>query len=87
MTDKEKEYHFPSYRIHAFVVKLSENMYLSDENRGVSYTHAKIFRIKESAYEYANRYKGQVEIIDLSYSMVGVYQREPEFGYPTAEEN
>ena len=85
MTEKEWENHFPSHRTHGFVVKLNENMYLSDENRGVSYTHAKIFRIKESAYEYANRYKGQVEIIDLSYSMVGIYQREP-LEYPKIEE-
>ena len=85
MTPEEKEIHFPSHRIHAFVVDLRDGLYLSDDNKGVSYTHARIFRVKEKAYEYANRYKGQVEIINIAYSMVGIYQREP-LEYPKIEE-
>lgn len=77
MTEKEWEKHFPSHRIHAFVVKLAEGMYLSDASRGVEYTQAMIFRTKERAYEYANRYRGQVEIIDIDYRLTGLYQREP----------
>lgn len=87
MTEKEWENHFPSHRTHGFVVKLNENLYLSDERKGVDYKKASVFREKEVAYHYANKYKGQVEIINISYSMVGVYQREPIDGYPTVEEN
>ena len=86
MTEKEWEKHFPSHRTHGFVVDLRDGLYLSDDNKGVSYTHARIFRVKEKAYEYANRYKGQVEIINIGYSMVGIYQREP-LEYPKIEEN
>lgn len=86
MTDQERQYHFPNHRTHAFVVKLNENLYLSDERKGVNYKKACVFREKEVAYQYANRYKGQVEIIDIEYNMVGVYQREP-LEYPKAEEN
>ena len=86
MTEQEWEYHFPSHRIHGFCIKLAENLYLSDERKGVDYKKASIFRDKNVAYHYANKYKGQVEIIDLSYSMVGIYQREP-LEYPKAEEN
>ncbi len=84
MTEEERLAHFPNHRIHAFVVELAKGLYLSDEARGVPYTHARIFRTKESAYDSANRYKGQVEIIDIEYNMVGIYQREPLNGYPEA---
>ncbi len=77
MTKEEWEKHFPSHRIHGFCIKLAENLYLSDERKGVDYKKASIFRDKDVAYHYSNKYKGQVEIIDLSYSMVGIYQREP----------
>ncbi|WZK93762.1 hypothetical protein [Staphylococcus phage SpP] len=87
MTEKEWQSHFPKHRIHAFVVDLRGGLYLSDDNKGVPYTHARVFRTKEKAYNFANKYKGQVEIIDLTYSMVGVYQREPLQGYPKVEEN
>ena len=86
MTEKERQLHFPRHRTHAFVVDLRDGLYLSDDNKGVPYTLARVFRRKEKAYEYANRYKGQVEIVDIDYSMVGVYQREPLEGYPTVEE-
>ena len=87
MTEEERNFHFPSHRIHAFVIYLGNALYLSDERKGVNYKKASVFREKEVAYQYANRYKGQVEIIDIDYSMVGVYQREPLEGYPKAEKN
>lgn len=85
MTEKEWEKHFPSHRTHAFTVYLGNGIYLSDDNRGVPYKLARVFRSKDKAYEYANRYKGQVEIINIDYSMVGIYQREP-LEYPKIEE-
>ena len=84
MTEEEWEKHFPSHRIHGFCIKLAENLYLSDERKGVDYKKASIFRDKNVAYHYSNKYKGQVEIIDLSYSMVGIHQREP-LEYPKVE--
>lgn len=86
MTEKEREKHFPSHSTHGFVVKLDESLYLSDERKGTGYKKASVFREKDVAYHYANKYKGQVEIIGMSYSMVGIYQREPLNGYPTVEE-
>lgn len=85
MTEEERNFHFPSHRIHAFVIELGNKLYLSDDNRGVPYTHARIFRNKEKAYDFASKYFGQVEIIDIDYSMVGIYQREP-LEYPKVEE-
>ncbi len=85
MTEEERLKHFPTHRIHAFVIELAKGLYLSDDNRGVPHTHARVFRTKEKAYEYANRYKGQVEIIDITTNFVGIYQREP-LEYPGIEE-
>lgn len=77
MTEQEWEYHFPSHRIHAFMIKLSDSLYLSDERKGTDYKNASVFRNKKVAYEYANRYRGQVEIIDIDYRITGLYMREP----------
>ena len=77
MTEKERQLHFPNHRTHAFVVDLRDGLYLSDDNKGVPYTHARVFRARDKAYEYANRYRGQVEIADIDYSLTGLYMREP----------
>lgn len=77
MTEDERAVHFKRHRTHAYVIYLGCGLYLSDDNKGVSYGLARVFRIKDKAYEYSNRYRGQVEIADIDYSLTGLYMREP----------
>lgn len=65
------------HRINAFVINLGEGKYFNDVGRAEDYKSARIFRDIGLAYDMADIFDGQVEIIDLSYICTGLYMKEP----------